>query len=361
MRKFSLLLALFAGMMLPLSAVAQDSGKTSSSSKKKSSKKKASAEKNEAAQVETPVEPPVELTFSSEQIMLNNQAVEASAQGEFKKAEQIFNAMLQIGEFNIIWLNLANAYLMQDKCMETAEALKHVYTAPRITDIPHEKVEEKAALYAQQMNDKCSSKLTLVCNPPEMTVTIDGGQEMACISDPIALVPGRHVVYGQTSFGFNTAVANTVAYETTELKVDVIDYETVAKDAGVTPEELRKKSTLFKALGYSFIGVGVAALGSGIGLSTYYYFDYKDKYKQNQSYQSIDSDQLRKIRKEDEKYMNVGYGLAAVGGAMLVAGIVLVVVDVVKYQPQIEKLESGLSFAPAFSPEFTGFSLSTRF
>ena len=89
MRKFSLMLALLAGMMLPVTAVAQPA----SSSKSKTSNKK-SSKKGKAKEVEEVIieEPPVDdgLTFSNEQILLNNQAVEAVSSGNFKKAEQLF-------------------------------------------------------------------------------------------------------------------------------------------------------------------------------------------------------------------------------------------------------------------------------
>ena len=369
MRKFSFILALLAGFMLPLTAVAQDSSRKASSSKSsKSSKKSSSKDKGATEEVAEPAAAPEpdKLSFSDEQTMLNNQAVEATEKGNYSKAEQLFKAMLEIREFNITWMNLGQTYASQGKCIEAAEAFSKVAGAARISDYSHEEITSYTNQYVKSLAQKCSAKVVLKCKPAEMTVSFDGGKKVKCSSKPIALVPGRHSIYGETSFGFNTIGVELPANQTTETEIEVINPDDVLAEAGITHEALTKKSKLFKALGYPFIGIGAATLGAGIGLAVYYYFDYKDKFKINQNDQSrMPSEELRKYRNKNTTYMNVGYALSAVGGAMLVAGITLVVVDAVKYKPQIERFESNNSKAfmisPMISPDFGGFSLTTEF
>ena len=56
--------------------------------------------------------------------------------------------------------------------------------------------------------------------------------------------------------------------------------------------------------------------------------------------------------------------MIALGSAMTITGIVLVVYDAVKIVPQLEEFEKrgvSLQFAPTVSPKFSGFMLSGTF
>ncbi|MBQ1924489.1 MAG: hypothetical protein II180_00055 [Proteobacteria bacterium] len=382
MRKFSLMLALLAGVMLPVTAMAAPTADSKSkSSKKKKGDKKV---KEEPVVVE---EPPAEeegFTFSNEQILLNNQAVEAVSSGNYKKAEQLFNAMLQIGEFNVIWMNLGRTYANQNKCLEAKEAYEHVATSPAIKDYSVEMIQETTAGFVRELEAQCSSKVVLKCNPAEMDVTIDGGQEFKCTSEPIALVPGKHTVYAKTSYGFNTVVIESFKGETTYSNIGVIDYEQVATDAGVTPEEIRHRSKLYKILGYSFIGGGAAIAAAGFGYWGWAYFTWQTHAKDCNETDSSSNGSTGTEKKEcNEKWkwskddkdgkdlfntkQVIGGVIGAFGVAMLITGVTLVIVDAKKYQPQVELLDAQeqnrarLEFVPVFSPEFSGLTLSGRF
>ena len=380
MRKFSLMLALLAGVMLPVTAMAAPTADSKSkSSKKKKGDKKV---KEEPVVVE---EPPAEeegFTFSNEQILLNNQAVEAVSSGNYKKAEQLFNAMLQIGEFNVIWMNLGRTYANQNKCLEAKEAYEHVATSPAIKDYSVEMIQETTAGFVRELEAQCSSKVVLKCNPAEMDVTIDGGQEFKCTSEPIALVPGKHTVYAKTSYGFNTVVIESFKGETTYSNIGVIDYEQVATDAGVTPEEIRHRSKLYKILGYSFIGGGAAIAAAGFGYWGWAYFTWQDHAAQenkgdgkgggsgdNESPDSgSQNDDWGRGDKDDFNTKQIiGGVIGAFGVAMLITGVTLVIVDAKKYQPQVELLDAQeknharIELVPVFSPEFSGLTLSGRF
>ncbi len=362
MRKLALLLALTAGALVPVTAVAQDSPSKSKSSKKKS--KKSRTQKAEENHVQA--EEPKAHSFSNEQILLNNQAVIATKEQNYQKAEQLFNAMLQIGEFNIIWMNLGRTYTSQNKCIEAAEAFQRVATAPPIAEVPVEVINEKTATYIQELNNQCSSTIVLNCNPPDTMVTIDGGSERMCTSEPIQVVPGRHSIYAKTSYGFNSITIETTPFETTMTDVVVIDYEQVAIEAGVTAERLRGTSKLLKTTGYSLLGGGAALLAAGAGVMGYFYFSYYPDASHEYLSSTIGEEEFNQRKSTTEAALNASYAMLAIGGAALVGGIALVVLDAVKYTPQIEKLEAGdalsnFRLSPVFSHDFAGLSFGANF
>ena len=210
----------------------------------------------------------------------------------------------------------------------------------------------------------------MTCNPADMTISIDGGKEMPCSSKPMALTPGRHSFYGKTSYGFNTVVVEGVASQTVNGKIEVIDYETIAVEAGVSPEVIRKKSKLFKILGYTFIGVGAAVAGTGGFMTGYFYYDYVDKKKKcdDESRRNTGNNQSSCTPPDKDKYyknyLYPGYALLAVGSAMAVTGVVLVVVDAVRIQPQLEMIESkttSFHIDPILTPSFNGMAFTLDF
>ena len=357
---------------------AQDSGSKSaskSSSKKskssRSHKKSISKGKSKIA-AETaldPAIPPEEIIkFSDEQIMLNNQAVDAGNAGDYKKAEQLLMAMLQGGEMNIIWGNLGSLYAKQGKCIEAKDAFERVWKSPKITEIPAETIEQGARQALEKLSEQCSAKVILKCSPADMTVTFDDGNAFPCTAAPQAVTPGKHIVLGKTSYGFNSITFHATAGETTSQTLEVIDYERIASDAGVSPEHLRQRSKTFKAVGYTFIGVGAAAAISGGVLVWDGHKHYQDKYDTYTKSPGTKGlyEAASEERKKTQKKYNAAYGLFAVGGAMLVTGVTLVVYDAVKIRPQINEFQPhasnfNLTLSPALSPEFSGLALSGQF
>ena len=184
MRKIPVLLVM-AAFLLPMTATAKPE-KPSKEARAKESKK--SSKSSKTVQAEPQKEPEVTVDFSDEQIMLNNQAVDAANAGNYKKAEQLYNAMLQIAEMTVIWANLGGTYLKEGKCLEAAEAYKNVWTSPKISQIPAEQIEAGATAKLKELERQCNAQVVLNCTPAEMTVTIDGGAERPC-SDAIRCLP----------------------------------------------------------------------------------------------------------------------------------------------------------------------------
>lgn len=372
MKKLSLMLALAAAAMLPVTAMAQDTTKSKSSKKKGKSSASASSKgqahddaDSKASGNKTDTVPRnvagKRVVLSDEQIMLSNRAVEAANSGNYKEAELYYTASLKIGESNLVWYNQGFAQLKQDKCIAAKESFEHVATAPILDDedITPESVNQVTEKAMKQLREKCTASFKLNCSPQEMEVTIDSDSEIKCDDTEYAVIPGKHSLTGRTEKGFNTVVVDLPANMLTIAPIEVIDYEAIVDKAGITPEELQKRSTLFKALGYTFIGVGVAAAATGAVLDWYYWDQYRKDYKNPMA---VDKNR----HSNDEKVINIGYALIGVGSAMAVTGIILVVYDAVSIQPQYEELSRGRTafvptFAPMVTPDFTGFSLSTTF
>lgn len=381
MRKISLcvILGLMFAVGLPTSGYSnnEDAPKSQSkSSKAKKSKKGDTKKVQESSEVsesgmavaEEAVGGTNVIKFSDEQIMLNNQAVDAGNAGDYKKAEALLIAMLAGGEMNIIWGNLGGVYAKQGKCIEAKDAFERVWHSPKITEIPAEAIEEGARQALEKLKDQCTAKIQLKCQPADMTVTFDDGKAYACTTEDIAVTPGKHRIYAKTGYGFNYVDVEAVENETRTYAVEVVNYEQIASDAGVSPEQLRRKSHTFKAIGWSFFGVGAAAaIGGGVLMwhSWSTYTDKRDEYMQRPGNSAL-KESVDKDRDTYQTRINASYGMLAVGGAMLVTGLVLIIYDAVKLQPQIENFASGTSafswdVAPSFSPEFSGLSFSGRF
>lgn len=308
------------------------------------------------------------IKFSDEQIVLNNQAVDAGNAGDYKKAEQLFLAMLQGGEMNVIWGNLGSVYAKQGKCIEAKDAFERVWKSPKITEIPAATIEQGAVHALENLKRQCSSSIVLKCSPTDMTVAFDDGREFPCSSEILAVTPGKHVVLGKTSYGFNSVVVNAIAGETTYQTLEVIDYERIASDAGVSPEQLRQRSRTFKIVGYTFLGVGIAAAVTGVALLLDGYIGYHreiDAYFDSIGSQEKHVDARRARDKAQTEYY-AAYGLFGIGGAMIVAGIALTVYDALKIRPRIEAFEDHVpafswTVSPVFSSELSGFAFTGQF
>lgn len=309
-----------------------------------------------------------EAGFSNEQIMLNNQAVEATKAGNYFKAEQLFSAILQIGEFNVVWLNLGRAYASQDKCIEASEAFSHVKTAPVTSEIPVEIVNAKLAEYLVELEEKCSAHVIFDCIPAKMQIAIDDSKAFECTPEPVSLTPGQHKVNARTDFGINSITFDAQAGGPQTVKVEVVNFEQMAIDAALTPEVRARKSMIYKTVGYSFIGVGAAA---GIGGGLLMYLSH-DKYQKDSANSKItlpgeseaicNRDCINASRLNNEKNIKVSYGLIAAGGVFLAVGVALVIVDVVKFSDD-SKGTASFEFTPTpiFSPEFKGLGIVGRF
>lgn len=352
----------FVGTTMVTPAAYADPAKSSSKSKKSSESKPEEKKVEEKAVVEeTPAAEAQKVGyFSDEQTMLNNQAVTAVVEGNYKKAEQLFTAMIQIGEFDVIWWNLGNTYAAQNRCIEAREAFSHVADAPATADYAHEDIMELMAKDSASFEKRCSAPISISCVTPDMTITIDGGKEFACNSDVIKLTPGAHSLYAQTSFGFTQVRVDAKANELVTVPVEVINYEEIAANGGLTPEEKAERSFIFKTVGWSLLGVGVAVAAGGGVLLGISYFDYKDKSdSQHKNPQETSYDDTTEAYNDTKTKLNISYGLLAGGGALAATGAALLIVDAVKYSDNSST--SAVNAFPIFTGDTAGMGVNIQF
>jgi len=306
------------------------------------------------------------ITFTSEQIMLNNRAVDASNNGNFKDAELFYKSMLRIAEFDAIWANIGSAYSRQGRCIEARRALDKAETAPSVVEIPHEFVMTKVAQYRAEVDELCTAPVVLQCLTPGMTIMIDGGDEFECNGDTMYLTPGAHAIYAHTSFGFSNIRTEAKVGTTVTVPVEVINYEELAANGGLTPEEKAKRSLIFKTVGWTLFGLGVGVAAGGGAVMGVSYFDYQDTLqKQKDEPSSTTYEAVSEKHDDTSKKLTIAYSLLGVGGAVLATGITLLIIDAVKYAPSTSTSSSYAShnfmLAPYVSAEGGGMGLSFEF
>ncbi len=76
----------------------------------------------------------IELT--SELLVLNAAACSLLTSADFEKAEQLYKAMVRLEAVNLLWFNLAWAFLKQKKCSDAMDAFSHFENSPECLDDP---------------------------------------------------------------------------------------------------------------------------------------------------------------------------------------------------------------------------------
>ncbi|MBO4351189.1 MAG: hypothetical protein J6A01_09630 [Proteobacteria bacterium] len=245
MKRLSLIIAIITALLIPLTALAQD----------ESSEKSTSPDRER-------------VSYSIEQIMLNNEALEAIQTGNYSRAEHLYNAILSIQENNFTWLELGQTYARLNKCIEAYDAYHHVATAPILDDenSTPEIINEATQKALVNLDAQCSAKAIFYCDPEDTILSIDGGKALNCSKKQIPLVPGMHTVYAQTSYSFDTKVFELQSNQTTDIKIRVVDYSICNGyvDVSQFPDYYIKRT--FAIAGWSLLGSGVALTSIGTGL-----------------------------------------------------------------------------------------------
>ena len=319
------------------------------------------------------------LALTDEQLTLNNQAVEAVNYRQFEKAEQLFKAMLQIQEVNIIWMNLGRTYANQNKCPEAADAYAKVATSPKSSDFPSDLIDATTADFLSDLKIKCSASISLACRQEESTVIVlDSGEERACSSEPLLIIPGNHTLYARTNseakvFHFDAEAGQRIDLDVTLTPEEINSQPTETDKIAPLPEldpMLVERSKLFKTVGYSLIGAGAALAVGGFTFMGIAYGDFQNhcsKGNLDDTCKEIDGKWESPMGFHEDKiktYTTISGVIGGIGAAALITGLAFVVIDAVKYQPQIDAFANNhkyIELSPVFSPIFAGISFSGRF
>jgi hypothetical protein len=138
-----------------------------------------------------PVIAAAETEIIEAQQRLNTKAAEASKSGDYRKAAELLQASLELGEFNIIYLNLGRVLQKDERCEASRAAYESALTAPSAPGVPLEKVRVAVERYQQELGRSCRARLVVRCQPTGVSLRLDGGGELAC-GVPIMLPSGAY-------------------------------------------------------------------------------------------------------------------------------------------------------------------------
>jgi len=190
------------------------------------------------------------------QTQLNEEAVSATRAGDLKKAAQLFEASLQLGELNITWLNLGRTLFKLDRCEEANAAYARALGAPAVAAPSPTEIARTVARYRSELEQTCPGAVEIACDPNEMEVQLDGGELQPCPGAPVPIPNGSHEVVGRlgerrTAIGFTVKAMETVSVR---LTLDPLPLAEPATD----------DSFPFATTGYTTAGVGGALLLSAL-------------------------------------------------------------------------------------------------
>lgn len=92
---------------------------------------------------------------SSDQVKLNQSAVDAILAEDYEKAVGLLKASLELGELNVTWLNLGRAHQKLGNCEEARNAYLSVVTSPAVADPPASLINAKAEQYLEELDEAC--------------------------------------------------------------------------------------------------------------------------------------------------------------------------------------------------------------
>ncbi len=304
------------------------------------------------------------IELSEEQLtqitLLNNQAYDAREAGDYAKAEKLFTAMIEIGEIDFVWMQLGKIYEAQGKCMLAEDAYRRVPDAPSTEDLPHDVVMQKLSELQQTFDQHCSAYLSFKCESPEIKIALDEDKAFQCSPEPIRVAPGKHNVVASASYGTNAFQVTASDGMTNDINVEIVNYEKIAENAGVTQEEVNRKSKTLKIAGWSLLGGGVAIAAAGGAIYGVSHKDYKD-YHDGHMKDPGGYPNLAKKRTETNNKYYIAYGMIGVGAAAAVTGASLLIIDAVKYTKLKETLADNVLVTPYVGADSAGVGLSFEF
>ena len=272
-------LIIISFMILPLTALAQEESSETTSSERE------------------------RVSYSNDQIMLNNEAIEAVQTGNYSKAEVIFSAILSIQEINVTWYNLGRSYAKQGKCIEAYDAYNRVATAPILDDkdLTPELINEATQKAISDLDAQCSAKAIFHCDHEDILLTLDNGESFNCSKEPVPLVPGRHTVTAtrHTEYG---DIHDQATIELSANKIENIDVYLDLWHCDPAPPPFSKEH--FQFWGWVMAGTGLALTSFGTGL--------------------LFADDIGGKRANNEIAAS---SLIAPGGAALIAGIAVLITN----------------------------------
>ncbi|MBQ9396810.1 MAG: hypothetical protein IJU23_15015 [Proteobacteria bacterium] len=346
MRKISIILIILASIGLSATALAQESGNPAGDSDGQSVNEDKAFRKGNDNPVKTEMP-----SLSQEQTMLIREGINNYEKGHQETGDGLFKAVLTIAPTDLALLKVGEAYASVGSCQEAYRAFTQVAVAVPASEEWHDRIVEQAKKDAEELNQRCSARLVLNCNPSDAMISIDGGEKFKCSTDPIALKPGSHSVYGITEAGSNTITVDLTANETTRTSLWINEKAADDKDKTVkyvvdAPADWKEQSDLYWRWGWGLFGGGAAVELIGLGVMVYGIY-------------------LTEPRSSKGKAAIIsGAAMTFIGGAAFFTGIGLLIANEAKFGAYRRgEVADGFQWQPelVITPEMSGFGISGRF
>ncbi len=344
MRKISIILIILASIGLSATALAQESGYPAGDSDGQSVNEDMAYLKGKNNPVKTELP-----SLSQEQTMLIREGINNYENGHQDIGNGLFKAVLSIAPTDLALLKVGEAYASVGSCQEAYRAFTQVAGAVPASVEWHDRIVAKAKKDAEELNQRCSARLVLNCNPSDAMISIDGGENFKCSTDPIALKPGSHSVYGTTEDGYNTITVDLLANETTRTNLWIAEKAVEDKTVKLVvdaPVDWKHQSDMYWKWGWGLFGGGAALELIGMGVMVYGIY-------------------LTEPRSSKGKAAIIsGAAMTFIGGAAFFTGIGLLIANEVKFGAYRRgEAASGFQWQPelVITPEMSGFGISGRF
>jgi len=280
---------------------------------------------------------PVTVTPPPEVVELNEAGVNHVVIGELDKAIETFEASLEVQELNITWMNLGRALQHAGRCEESRDAYANALKAPRVPQPSHQDVVAKIFEYRQELDESCDQD--------DGTETADAGTSSddddsgASGDDPSTTAGDTGEISDDATTdagdsgddGADETASLDTRDDTSDPTGDQIDDGDGGSATGPPSVDTPSQpGPSYAPWSYVLLGVGVAALGSMIAI---------DQAALGPKFDDLDAarsepDKFADIEGEIETLQATNIALLSVGGAAVVTGTVLLVLDLTADTPR---------------------------
>ena len=200
------------------------------------------------------------------QFKLYEEGSDAFKSGDYRKAVDLFEASLYLGELNITYLNLGRSHFKLGECPEAARAYELARKAPGPEQPSPSAVRAKIDEYVADLAT-CPGSVTVTCDVTDelrgkMLVFVGDSGPHECGADPVSVPPGQVVV---RATGTDEPLQKTVSVVAME-NLEVV-FEADGASADVRKHAIAPKGTIRRRKGQMVLDTGSSEPGLLLTLS----------------------------------------------------------------------------------------------
>lgn len=269
-----------------------------------------------------------------------------------------YEAALQKGEADILYVGLSRALFRQGLCFEAQDTLRQAAQAPNSTLATREEIQQQILRYQGDLERMCPGALQVACADPKLKVVV-AQQPVAC-GQRLSLPPGQHTLRwtlgqhaGADTFQIKRLEVTSLSVPSAGLPQEQKEPRIIAQP-GPEPTPPEGNSGL-RVAGWSLVGVGALAFtGGGLSMLRVIYLDgeAQDLAAQNR----IDGDEVYDLEDEAKLFESLQWAGLGIGAACTLGGLLLLWLD--GEQEEAPQPSVGLSLWG--SPQDAGVQLQGR-